>query len=314
MCNPNPVRVTSKNGITSQSNGKFPTGGTSSALQRMTPLILSGYIFNTLCYWTVFFLLPASLTPAAEYCPQNDTTNCTRRDLFAFQVVSFLNLSTLGLLGFYTFFISKRASSALPQTPQGRYFGNRLGIGNKVLLPEADYINAVIVIFQGWDFIGSIFVEEHCTMIMMTHHLLAFVCGFFCLYYEVSPYYAVYVGGVSEFSSIFLAIFQFFQYYPPSSLVASASVLSSIFPAIETVCQGLFVLTFFIFRIVGWAYMTYMILSDGSYVIKHGLLKRYCPGSGWFLWYLMTVAVLLGALQVFWFGEIAKRVLEVLGA
>jgi len=147
----------------------------SSALRRMTPLITYGYLFNTICYILVYSLLPLNLAPAPEYCP-NDNPNCDRRDLFAFQVVSLFNLSYLGLLGFNTFYISKRASSALPQTPQGRYFGNTL--------PEADYVNAVIVIFQGWDFIASIFFEEHCTAIMMVHHLLAFACGFFCLVYE----------------------------------------------------------------------------------------------------------------------------------
>ena len=91
-----------------------------------------------------------------------------------------------GLLGFYTFYITKRTSKALPQTPQGRYFGNTVNVNGDVLLKEADYINAVIVIFQGWDFITSLFFEEHCTMIMMTHHALAFICGFFCLLYDVS--------------------------------------------------------------------------------------------------------------------------------
>jgi len=95
----------------------------------------------------------------------------------------------LGLLGVHTFFVSKRASTALPQTPQGRYFGNVLGDG-RAPLPEADWICAAIVIFQGWDFVVSMFFEEHCTGIMMCHHLVAFVCGFFCLVYEVNPYYA----------------------------------------------------------------------------------------------------------------------------
>ena len=64
----------------------------------------------------------------------------------------------------------------LPSTPSGRYFGK---------LSEADLINAGIVIFQGWDFVASLFFEEHCTVVMMMHHLLAFICGFFCLVYEV---------------------------------------------------------------------------------------------------------------------------------
>lgn len=160
----------------------------SSALRRMTPFIISGYIVNTILYLSVKNLLPSTLVADEQYCLPNDTNanDCDRRDLFSFQIVSLVNLSFLGLLGFYCFYITKRTSKALPHTPQGRYFGNTINVNGDVLLKEADYINAVIVIFQGWDFITSLFFDEHCTMIMMTHHALAFICGFFCLLYDVS--------------------------------------------------------------------------------------------------------------------------------
>ena len=167
--------VANENGYIKKNNNNKKQSSSSSALRRMTPFILLGYLFNTILYFAVEYMLPSNLIPDAKYCPDNTnttTTTCDRRDLFAFQVVSFVNLSYLGLLGFYTFYITKRASKALPQTPQGRYFGNCVNIEGSVLLPEADYINAVIVIFQGWDFVTSLFFEEHCTPIMMTHHAL----------------------------------------------------------------------------------------------------------------------------------------------
>ena len=175
-----------------------------SGLQRMFLLILTGWCFNTLVYFTVYaFLLHTgwNLTPAQEFCraTHDDSAPCTRRDLFAFQVVSFLNLSYLGLLGFVTFFVTKRATLIVPRTPQGRILGNVIvsnvstacnavttGKAVGVLLPEADYVNAGIVIFQGWDFVASIFFEEHRTLVMMSHHFLAFLCGWFSLEYGVS--------------------------------------------------------------------------------------------------------------------------------
>ena len=184
---------TNGNNMTSNQHPATAPSPPSSALRRMTPFILSGYLFNTILYFTTYALLPPTLIPNAIYCPNNNrTTNCDRRDLFAFQIVSLLNLSFLGLLGFYTFYISRHASKMLPHTTVGRFFGNynsSVGGGGQqavVLLPEADYINSVIVIFQGWDFVASLFFEEHCTMIMMSHHTLAFICGYFCLVYEVS--------------------------------------------------------------------------------------------------------------------------------
>ena len=124
----------------------------------------------------------------------------------------------------------------------------------------------------------------------------------------------VYLGGVGEFSSIFLAVAQLFEYYPPSCLVASTSTLAAVLPPIQAFCQAMFVVTFFLIRIVGWALYSYMLFLDGRYIIKNGLLKRYSPGSGWFLYYLMTMAVLLGGLQVYWFGEILTKVSEILNS
>ena len=103
--------------------------------------------------------------------------------------------------------------------------------------------------------------------------------------------------------------------------------------------QIMFVLTFFIFRIVGWTVMTYRFINDGLYVINNGILRTttaaaaaaaaatttttttkrtrtpyYKPttGSEWFLWYMMTMSILLGALQVYWLIEIFDKVSEIL--
>lgn len=124
----------------------------------------------------------------------------------------------------------------------------------------------------------------------------------------------VYFGGVSEFSSIFLAIGQLFQYYPPANLAPVFPALSAVFPPLELFSQGMFVLTFFAFRIVGWTRVSYMLLTDSSYVIRNGLVKNYRPGSGWFLWYLMTMSILLGALQVYWWSGIMNKLSEIMAS
>ena len=85
----------------------------SSALRRMTPFIISGYIINTILYLSVKNLLPSTLVVDEQYClpndseelkgrwffnnNSNDSTNddCDRRDLFSFQIVSLVNLSFL---------------------------------------------------------------------------------------------------------------------------------------------------------------------------------------------------------------------------
>jgi hypothetical protein len=122
----------------------------------------------------------------------------------------------------------------------------------------------------------------------------------------------VYFGGVCEFSSIFLCISDFFQVHPPSSLAHPSTLLFSILTIIETFAQATFVLTFVAFRIIGWMYMSANFISDTYHVIGNGLLRTYRPGSGWFLWYMMAMSVLLGALQVYWLKTILDKVSEIL--
>ena len=85
--------------------------------------------------------------------------------------------------------------------------------------------------------------------------------------------------------------------------------------------------------------MTYRFINDGLYVINNGILRTttaaaaaaaattttttttkrtrtpyYKPttGSEWFLWYMMAMSILLGALQVYWLIEIFDKVSEIL--
>lgn len=125
----------------------------------------------------------------------------------------------------------------------------------------------------------------------------------------------MYFGGVCEFSSIFLCISDIFQVHPTSSLALppstmATSLLSSILSLVEISSQAAFVVAFFAFRIVGWAFMSFMFISDASYVMRNGLAKTHRPGCGWFLWYMMTMAVLLGSLQVYWLKVILDKVSE----
>lgn len=290
----------------SKKNGVMVAAAAPSGLRPMLPLILYGYAFNTAFYFGVKALLPQTgwdFTVDPTHCPE-DNPSCTRTDLAAFQIVALVNLTYLGLLGVYSYYISnKGVKHGIPNTPQGRIFGHLL---------EADYVNVGIVVFQGWDFVASIFFEEHCTMIMMTHHLLAFICGLYSLEYGLVPHYAVYFGGVSEFSSIFLALSTLFQYHPPSALVPADSPKLPLLNKIELFCQAMFVLTFFIFRIVGWVHTCYKFLIDCRYVIHNKLVDRYQPGSGWFLWYLITISLVLSMLQIFWFWQIVEKIKSML--
>jgi hypothetical protein len=77
--------------------------------------------------------------------------------------------------------------------------------------------------------------------------------------------------------------------------------------------------------------MTYRFIYDALYIINNGILRTtaaatattkrkrttlsfYKPttGSEWFLWYMMIMSILLGALQVYWLVEIFDKVSDIL--
>ena len=113
----------------------------------------------------------------------------------------------MGWTGFWTWHVSRRVSTHIPQTSEGRLFG---------YLKEADYLNTAIFIYQTFDFFASMMVPEHCTAVFLTHHALAAFTAWMSLNFRkfcfstsiaiyVGYYYSRYVDSVSHTS-----IFRFF--------------------------------------------------------------------------------------------------------
>lgn len=256
--------------------------------------------YNALCW----FLKDSTwLRPADEFCKNettdnnSGTTKCSRPDLFAFQVVSAIMNLYMGGIGLWTWHITKKVVTDIPQTPEGRLFG---------YLKEADLLNAGIFVYQTLDFFLSMFVPEHATAIFLTHHLLTAICAWMSLEYQMVPYYAVYFGGCSEISTMFLVLVDFDFYFP-------AEDRGSLWGIIITVCQGSFALSFLYYRIIGWWQVSFQMWSDVFYVAKKGRIEEYRPGKGWFLYGFLVMDFLLGSLQVYWFAfEILPKILEVL--
>ena len=202
----------------------------------------------------------------------------------------------MGITGFMAWHVSKRAHSAIPATPEGRLFG---------YLEEADRLNAGIFVFQVWDFFASLFIPEHATPVFLTHHLLAALCAYFSLEYQYAHHYAIFFGGCSEISSIFLVVADFDNFFPASH--------GTSWQGLVTACQGMFVLTFFYYRIVGWWQESYRLWSDALIVL--GKKSRLRPGKSLlFLYVFLAVDVALGLLQLYWFGfGILPKLVEIFG-
>jgi hypothetical protein len=190
----------------------------------------------------------------------------------------------MGITGFMVWHVSKRAHSAIPATPEGRLFG---------YIEEADRLMAGVFVFQVWDFFFSLFIPEHATPVFLTHHILAALTAYFSLEYQYAHHYSIFFGGCSEISSIFLVICGFDTNFPASD--------GTNWKGFVTACQGIFVLTFFYYRIVAWGQVSYRLWSDALIVLdkKSGLRPKK---ELFFLYLFLAMDVALGLLQLYWFG------------
>jgi hypothetical protein len=252
-----------------------------------------------------FFNMQTFLAPADQFCTdqQDSEEPCSRSDLLAFQVASGTMMVFMGVSGFLAWHWTKRAH-AYTSTPEGRLFG---------YLEEADLLTTGICIFQMWDFFASMLIPEHCTVVFMAHHFLAGATALFSLEYQMVHYYAIFFGGCSEISSIFLVLCDFDVYFPSSGRSSGTWGLC-IF-----LCQAAFAFSFLYYRIIGWWMVSFRLWSDVAHVCQKNAsgscsAEEYRPGKiWWFLYVFLAMDTMLGILQVYWFGiGIVPKVIEIL--
>mmetsp|Transcript_17675 Transcript_17675/g.26310 ORF Transcript_17675/g.26310 Transcript_17675/m.26310 type:complete len:301 (+) Transcript_17675:48-950(+) len=269
--------------------------------------ISGGFIFLTLVYVVTYYFLQDSgsyLRPAERFCPLNTAEDgreagtvepCSRPDLFAFQVSSAIMQLFMAVMGLRSWHITKSAQKAIPATPEGRIFG---------YIEDATVLNAGIFVYQTWDFIFSLTIPEHSTFIMLSHHAAAAIMAYFSLEYQYIHHYAVYFGGCSEISSVFLVLCDLDVYFP--------STPGSAYGTLIFACQVTFTFLFLFYRVIGWWKVSYHLWSDALYVLKGGQAELFRPGKSFILYLFLTLNVLLGFLQVYWFGLIVQKIVEVL--
>lgn len=207
---------------------------------------------------------------------------CSRSDLFAFQMTSIWAILACGCLGLMAWYGPDRVSqSSLPARRLRGYHW------------AGEWLCAVNFTFQVWDFFVSLFIPEHATSIMLTHHTLAAVVSFCGLYYESLHYYAVFFLGLSEVSSIFLVFVDLSKYFPPVP-----GTWYDIW--VQSVCGPLFVVTFLYFRVVRWWPLSWQLWQD----------TQRAPPS-WLNRLFVGINLPLGILQLYWSTLILEEVYKV---
>jgi hypothetical protein len=268
-----------------------------SGFSRWRIQVLSALAFLSVVYCILYWVgMKLKLQPAEQYCEgQQDEESCSRPDLFAFQFTAEVMQLFMGITGGLWWHSNARK---LVKTPEARLFG---------FIETADRLNAGIFVFQTWDFFFSIMIPEHATMVFLTHHVLAALTAYFSLEYQLVHYYALFFGGCSEISSIFLVFCDFDVYFP-------ADNHGPVWKLFITFNQAMFALLFLWFRVIGWWIVSYQLWKDVFHVKKKNeqVVSR---NKTRFLHVFLFMDLALGLLQVYWFvwGMIPK-VIEILQA
>jgi hypothetical protein len=271
-----------------------------SSVKRVMPFILAGWIFLTACYHNFLHWFRDSTTifgmkVAVEYCIDQEITSCKRPDLFAFQLVSGIMLTACAIVGFYTWHVTGRSHSALPNTAAGRLFG---------YLPESEWLAVMNFTFQAWDFAVSLFIPEHATPIMLAHHLMATTVSWCSIRYQCLHYYGVFFLGLTEVSSFFLVFVDLSKYFPP--------VPNSRLDLWLGICGPCFAVTFFYYRVLLWWPESLRLFRDVLEVVRSGQAQKLRPGNAWVLYLFLILNLPLGLLQLYWSTIIAGEVKKIL--
>lgn len=231
---------------------------------------------------------------------------CQRTDLFAFQLTSGIAILLCGYIGFMTWHYNQKChnSTIIQQTPIGRLFS--VSSTNNYLI-EYEYITIINFIFQLWDFIISLYIPEHCTTIMLCHHIAASTVCYISLRYQVLPYYSIYFLGCVEISSISLVFIDLFKYYP--LLNNDNFILYDIF--LNHIAGPSFVLLFIYYRVIKWWPMSYQLYNDiyNVTITKPNIFKSYRPKCSILILYIFLILnIPLGILQLYWLTIIINEV------
>ena len=292
-----------------------------SGIARCQHEIQAGLVFLSILYGSSYYWLqqqqqqqqaesPYLLLASAEHCPDRHEDGCVRPDLLAYKITSFLGMSVMGGLGLKHWYFNRHIRALYPEGgPAPRLLA---------ALPASDAINVTILCYQLFDLGVSWTIPEfRSDPIFMVHHVLAAWCAYASLEWQLFSYYSIYFGGCCEISSIFLVLVAMDEMFLVNALPAVSNTnlllqgFYQVLPVAVEASKILFTLTFTYYRVVGWILWSYRGWKDALEIRQNGSLERLrAPGASSVLTTFLTLNVLLGGLQLYWFGIIVTKVME----
>ena len=295
-----------------------------SGISRCQREIQAGLLVLSILYGSSYYWLqqqqqqqqhaaPYLLLASSEHCPTDEEDGCVRPDLLAYKITSFLGMTVMGGLGLNYWYFSNQVRTL--------HNNNQQGAAQRLLseLPASDTINVTILCYQLFDLGVSLTIPEFRTdPIFLVHHLLAAWCAYASLEWQLFSYYSLYFGGCCELSSIFLVLAGMDDMFLLKALptVSKNILLQGFYQALPVAVEAskiLFTLTFTYYRVVGWILWSYRGWKDALEIRQNGTLEKLrAPGASSVLTTFLILNVLLGGLQLYWFGIIVTKVMELI--
>ncbi len=119
-------------------------------------------------------------------------------------------------------------------------------------------------------------------------------------------FYGIFYLGCSEISTIPLVFIDLARFFPPETGTSYDTFVNGI-------CNPLFAVSFTVYRVILWWSVGYQMFSDIVAVLSNGSAKKMRPARNHVLYVMMTLNILLGLLQLYWFQIILAEVGKVLG-
>lgn len=78
------------------------------------------------------------------------------------------------------------------------------------------------------------------------------------------------------------------------------------------ICGPLFVLFFFYYRVYKWWHVSFALWKDALSALHNGMAEKMRPGKSFVLYVFLTINILLGFLQLYWFRFILQETVKIL--
>ena len=103
---------------------------------------------------------------------------------------------------------------------------------------------------------------------------------------------------------MFLVFIDIGRYFPP--------VTGSPLHVLISICQPAFLLTFAWYRVICWWKVSHTLWGDIRHVLKSGKAEEHRPGKSFCFYVYLFLNLVLGILQIYWFGIILLATKDVL--